>query len=240
MENREQKGNKSLLIAILAIIAVGVIILFASSMNNNESQQSSNETGENIVNDGNENTATNNNELNQDGTNDTSDNSQILENTDDNQEKTNLEEEENAINEEDINNEDGQQQGAVGTIQKADASYERWLAAAMVTAISLHYPDFQINGIYLTAETELSSASESSGAYVAFTSGEESLMICSKPLEEERTEAGTIDLYTMDLGFATFDEVDVETVNTEGMLSVEAAELSELISQSMLVSLYER
>lgn len=236
MENREQKGNKSLLIAILAIIAVGVIILFASSMNNNESQQSSNETGENIENDGND----NNNELNQDEKNDTSDNSQILENTDNNQEKTNLEEEENAINEEDINNEDGQQQGAVGTIQKADASYERWLAAAMVTAISLHYPDFQINGIYLTAETELSSASESSGAYVAFTSGEESLMICSKPLEEERTEAGTIDLYTMDLGFATFDEVDVETVNTEGMLSVEAAELSELISQSMLVSLYER
>lgn len=139
----------------------------------------------------------------------------------------------------DANNGEGTQ-SSINLHQKADASYERWLAAAMVTAISLHYPDFQINGIYLTAETELSSASESSGAYVAFTSGEESLMICSKPLEEERTEAGTIDLYTMDLGFATFDEVDVETVNTEGMLSVEAAELSELISQSMLVSLYER
>lgn len=139
----------------------------------------------------------------------------------------------------DANNGEGTQ-SSINLHQKADASYERWLAAAMVTAISLHYPDFQINGIYLTAETELSSASESSGAYVTFTSGEESLMICSKPLEEERTEAGTIDLYTMDLGFATFDEVDVETVNTEGMLSVEAAELSELISQSMLVSLYER
>lgn len=139
----------------------------------------------------------------------------------------------------DANNGEGVQ-SSINLHQKADASYERWLAAAMVTAISLHYPDFQINGIYLTAETELSSASESSGAYVAFTSGEESLMICSKPLEEERTEAGTIDLYTMDLGFATFDEVDLKTVNTEGMLSVEAAELSELISQSMLVSLYER
>lgn len=139
----------------------------------------------------------------------------------------------------DANNGEGVQ-SSINLHQKADASYERWLAAAMVTAISLHYSDFQINGIYLTAETELSSASESSGAYVAFTSGEESLMICSKPLEEERTEAGTIDLYTMDLGFATFDEVDLKTVNTEGMLSVEAAELSELISQSMLVSLYER
>ena len=128
----------------------------------------------------------------------------------------------------------------MGTIQKADASYERWLAAAMITAISLQYPDFEIKGIYLTAENRLYSSFQSSGAYVTFTSGGEPLAIHSKPLEEERTEAGTIDLYTMDLGFATFDEISVETLDTEGMQSVEVEELSKLISQSVLVSLYER
>lgn len=220
MGNREQKSDKFLFIALLAIIAVGVMILFTSSMNNNESQQSGNEAERNIVNDGSEDITNNSSKLNQDATNNTSDNSQMLENADNNQNKTNLDKEENSMNESDIDNEADPQQGTTGTIQKADASYERWLAAAMVTAISLHYPDFEINGIYLTAETELSSASQSSGAYVIFTSDGESLVIYSKPLEEERTEAGTVDLYTMDLGFATFDEVNAETVNTEGMQAV--------------------
>ena len=44
--------------------------------------------------------------------------------------------------------------GSVEVIEKSGASYERWLAAGMVTAVSMKYPDFEIEGIYLTGETD--------------------------------------------------------------------------------------
>lgn len=69
--------------------------------------------------------------------------------------------------------------------------------------------------------------------------GGEKIAIHSKPLDEERTEAGTKDLYTENLGFASFDEVDVDSIDKDECVTVEMDELSELISQSVLVSVYE-
>lgn len=123
--------------------------------------------------------------------------------------------------------------------EKANASYERWLAAGMVTGISMQYSDFEINGIYLTGETELSEKNASNGAYVIFTAGDTQIAVHSVPLDAERTEQGTMDLYTRDLGFATFDIVDVESVDTANYKEIDMNELNELISQSLLVSIYE-
>ena len=129
--------------------------------------------------------------------------------------------------------------GTAEAIQRADASYERWLAAGMVTAISMQYPDFSIEGIYLSGETALSDKSESAGAYVVFTADGAETAIHSVPLDAERTDAGTTDLYTRDLGFATFDTIDPSQIDTGSCEQIEMDDLTDLISQSLLVSLYE-
>ena len=72
-----------------------------------------------------------------------------------------------------------------------------------------------------------------------FTADGTETAVQSMPLEEERTDAGTTDLYTRDLGFATFDVVDPAQVDTVSCEEVSMADIEELISQSLLVSLYE-
>lgn len=124
-------------------------------------------------------------------------------------------------------------------VETSDASYERWLAAGMVTAVSMQHPDFEIEGIYLTGETDPADKMQSGGAYVIFTAEGTETAVQSTPLEAERTDAGTTDLYTRDLGFATFDVVDPAQVDTGSCVAVSMDELEELISQSLLVSLYE-
>lgn len=129
--------------------------------------------------------------------------------------------------------------GQVEIMEEEKASYERWLAAGMVTAISMEYQEFEIEGIYLASETELNRFKDSQGAYVIFTSGGVERAIYSKPLDEERNEGGTKDLYTRNLGFATFDNVAADSINREQFQSIELGEIQELISQSVLVSIYE-
>lgn len=122
--------------------------------------------------------------------------------------------------------------------QQEEASYERWLSAGMVVGLSMNYPDFQLQGIYITGETALEDRMSSGGACILFTSGGEALALRSTPLEAERKTPGTIDLSSQTIGFATFDVTDASAVDTAGMTAVDVAELSELIAQSMLVSLY--
>lgn len=129
--------------------------------------------------------------------------------------------------------------GTVEIIKKADASYEKWLSAAMVLGISMQYEDFAIDKIYLTGETDTASKGDSQGAYVVFIVNDEKVVLESRPLDAERTDAGTIDLYTKDLGFATFDTVSVDSIDRESYQEITMDDLKELISQSLLVSLYE-
>lgn len=124
-------------------------------------------------------------------------------------------------------------------VEKEEASYERWLAAGMVVGVSLQYPEFEFTGIYLASESELDNSDESKGAYVVFECGGEEIALHSKPMEGERTEAGTKDLYTEELGFATFDEIALENIEKDECIAIEMDELSELIRQSVLVTVYE-
>lgn len=120
-----------------------------------------------------------------------------------------------------------------------DVSYEHWLAAGTVTGISMYYMDFELEGIYLASETTLNAHDESKGVYVVFKSGGETLTIHSVPLAEERSEAGTIDLSTENFGFATFDVVEVSDADLKKCEEVRLENLSALINQLMLVTLYE-
>lgn len=133
-----------------------------------------------------------------------------------------------------------QTQPPVTVPQRVEGDYEQWLAAGMVLAVSMEYPDFEIRGIYIASKTAQYQKMLSDGAYILFTSGGEEILIQSLPLEEERSEAGTSDLYTMDLGFATFDRVAADSVDLDAMTRLQLADLTEMIQQTMLPSLYSR
>lgn len=131
------------------------------------------------------------------------------------------------------------QTGKAEIVKKQDASYERWLAAAMMTAISMQEGDFEVQHIYFSSENKLGDKMKSDGVCMVYTSGEETRCIQCKPLEAERKEKGTTDLYTKDLGFCSFDQIDRAALDTQNLQEIDPDSLSELISQSMLVSLYE-
>lgn len=140
---------------------------------------------------------------------------------------------------EDDDPEPTEEQSSVVIQQQKDAEYERWLAAAMLVCVSIDYPDFEPEAIYAASGTALTDKFSSDGAYIIFTSGGERLAIHSVALENERTEAGTTDISTEVIGFATFDRVDPEKVDAAALDPIALEELSELISQSLLISIYK-
>ncbi len=119
-----------------------------------------------------------------------------------------------------------------------DAPYEHWLAAAVISGISMNYPDFESVAYYASGTTELSASDNSGGIYVTFTSGEERLCVCASPLQEERTEAGTLDIYSEVIGYATFDLVDEADIPAD-YTEMTIDNLNDLITQSVRIMLYE-
>ena len=129
-------------------------------------------------------------------------------------------------------------QPTVVIVQRAEAEYEKWLAAAQVVCLSMEYPDFQLEGVYAASATSMEDKFSSDGAYIIFTSGGNRIAIHSKALDRERTTAGTIDISTEAIGYATFDKVDASSIDVSAMEELALEDLSELISQSLLVSIY--
>lgn len=125
-------------------------------------------------------------------------------------------------------------------VQRAEAEYEKWLSAAMIVCVSMEYPDFELEGVYAASATALEDKFSSDGAYILFSAGGERIAIHSKALEGERTEPGTMDISTEVIGFATFDRVDPASVDLKSMEELALDDLSELIAQSLLISIYSR
>lgn len=155
-----------------------------------------------------------------------------------NQNTENLNSEKNQA-QSDISVETEEPKANVEIIEKKDASYEEWLAAAMTMAISLDGEQFDIKHIYYNTETSLEDKQDSKGVYIIYEKNGKTMCIYSSPLKKERTKKGKTDLYTKDLGFATFDEVDKKVKDFKKWKEINKDSLSDLISQSMLVSLYE-
>jgi hypothetical protein len=122
--------------------------------------------------------------------------------------------------------------------QQADAEYERWLAAAAVICVSIEYPDFQLEGIYASSSTALADKFSSDGVSILFVSGGQRMAIHANALEGERTEPGTRDISTEVIGYASFDSVDPQRIDTASMDQIHPEELEDLIAQSLLVSIY--
>ena len=147
-----------------------------------------------------------------------------------------------ALNEKLKGNDPNDEIGSAGddhAISSEDACYEEWLAASMVTAISLTYPDFEPQEILAASETGMSKMEQSEGVYIKFTSNGETIVVHSKPIEKERTKKGTVDLHEEKLGYATFDVVSDDKLDDEGLTAIDMDSLSELITESLLVSIYE-
>ena len=143
-----------------------------------------------------------------------------------------------SLDEKSLNGED-EATGDDIAISSEEAVYEEWLAASVITAISLSYPDFELQGIMTETKTGMSEMEQSEGVYIEFASGGETVVIHSKPIEKERTKKGTVDLHEEKLGFATFDVVKPDTLKGKDLVEIDMNSLSELIAESLLVSLYE-
>lgn len=123
-----------------------------------------------------------------------------------------------------------------------DGCYEQWLSAGMVTGISMYYfeNEFDIKGIYIASETKISNFKNSKGAYVVFTIDGKEKVLQSLPLEGERKDKGTIDLYARNFGYATFDEVNLSDEELNKCTEVKYEDLEMYINQLLLPTLYER
>lgn len=120
---------------------------------------------------------------------------------------------------------------------QADVPYEYWLSAAVLTGISIEYPAFEPKDFYESGETDPDDKTSSAGVYVTFTVDGQDKCIYSKPLETERTVAGTKDISSEVIGFATFDEVSPSDIPEEFSI-VEIENMDELITQSTKVAVY--
>jgi hypothetical protein len=131
-------------------------------------------------------------------------------------------------------------QPTVVIVQQADAEYEKWLAATMVMCVSMEYPDFELEAIYAASATALDNKFDSQGAYIVFTAGGNRICIHSKALEAERTAPGTKDISSETIGYATFDQLDPNSVDFSSFEKIDLEDLTELFAQSLLVSIYAR
>lgn len=123
-------------------------------------------------------------------------------------------------------------------IPELDGSYEHWLSAAMVMAVSLEYPQFELVGVWAASATEISESAGSDGVFLLIRVNGREVLIHSRPLSGERSQTGTRDLYTAQLGFATFDEVERSSVDLSKLKEFRLEQLSDMIAQSLLVTLY--
>ena len=123
-------------------------------------------------------------------------------------------------------------------IEKTDAIYEEWLAAAMVIMVSFDYAVFEIKEVYYNSETDLNDKLKSKGVYMSFVANGEQKCIYCQPLKEENKKEGSVNLYTSDLGFTSVEFVKEADVDFKEYKQLSVDDLTELIQQSMQVSVY--
>ncbi len=111
-------------------------------------------------------------------------------------------------------------------------SFEKQLAAASFYAISMYYPNFELTGFYTASTTTMDDRASSEGCYVLFRCDGQEILLQIRPLDAERTERGTLDLYHPNWGYASFDEVPVDSVSLDSMQQFAPNDLQEILSVS--------
>ncbi|MBQ6889617.1 MAG: hypothetical protein IJN53_01135 [Oscillospiraceae bacterium] len=132
---------------------------------------------------------------------------------------------------------DGDNIPTVEIQDQAQGSYEQWLAAAAYNGgYMLHMEANQMH-IYVASETDMANKADSLGVYLSVEENGVQYLYQCLPLEEERTQAGTVDLSTQDLGYATFDAIEIGSVDLSGMTELNEVDLQIYIDQTMLPTL---
>lgn len=116
-------------------------------------------------------------------------------------------------------------------------SYEEYLSALCLFALSMEYPDFQFQGVYTSSAVTIMNKASSQGIYVFFDSMGESYCVCAYPLEAERTESGSLDVFANELGYAAFD-ILTEQPDTNDLSPLDSQIFGQLLSELNGVSLY--
>ena len=120
---------------------------------------------------------------------------------------------------------------------ETDKAYEEYLSALSLLALSMEYPDFQLQGVYAASRVSVENKSSSQGIYVLFESQGEDLCLHVFPIAAERNEAGSRDVFASELGYAAFD-LQPEIPAVDGLTLLEAKDYGELLSKLSGVALY--
>ena len=123
--------------------------------------------------------------------------------------------------------------------QRVEGSYEQWLASAGMYGISMQYLGGLPVGIYAPASTPFENRSQSGGVYIRVQTADAEILIHCKPLDAERTEKGTVDLYTKELGYNTFDEIPMSEVDLSAMEVLKFEDLGAYMDQTLLPTVLE-
>ena len=117
-------------------------------------------------------------------------------------------------------------------------SYEEYLSALTLFALSMDYPDFQLQGIYAASSVSLAQKTSSKGIYVFFDSMGESLCAHITHIEAERiSESGTTDLFANELGFSSF-ELMSELPDTNSLTLLDSKVYGALLSELTGISIF--
>lgn len=126
--------------------------------------------------------------------------------------------------------------GDIRVQKRTEAPYEHWLIATALTGISMEYTNFGSEEFYAATETSLGE-SGTKGIYITFTVDGEKKCIYVSPIQAERTEHGTRDIYSEIVGFATFDEVDPDKI-PDAFSAISIDNMNDLITQSTQILVY--
>lgn len=116
-------------------------------------------------------------------------------------------------------------------------TYEEYLSALSLFALSMEYPDFQLQEIYSASSVSLANKADSKGIYVFFDSMGQTLCAHVSPLAAERNESGSLDLFANETGYAAF-ELQAQLPATEGLTFLDPQIYGPLLSELSGVAFY--
>lgn len=129
--------------------------------------------------------------------------------------------------------------GHAEIVNQLDCSYEEYLAAAGLSALTVQYEGFEPKKILCDSKHSINDAAQSKGVYLIYNGvdGEQCLHLYY--LEKERTEAGTMDLYSQSVGYAAMDEASIEEAEKAGFTETTVDALEPVIKQLLLTTILE-
>ncbi len=121
---------------------------------------------------------------------------------------------------------------------RIEGTYEQWLAAAAVLIACMENPEAELVGVYALSQTPYDNRMQSRGVLLCLKSENQELWLQCVPLEAQRKETGTRDLYAMGIGYNTYQKISAADVTGAEVMTLES--LEPYIQMTMLPSIYER